>query len=148
MRRLALLAVKRGGERQNMTLHKPFYISSRLMSALNVGGADIALQEYGVSSDGRTVWNWVIDLPDGQTFSGHDLKSGVGGGTLQEGFASLLSFLSAFAEARKYQERTERESENADLFPEGLALWAMQHSDEITMLQMEIEESDKALIEE
>jgi hypothetical protein len=87
-------------------------------------------------------------LPDDTTHTGEDLKSGVGGGSLQEGFASLLAFLEAAAESYRYQFHTGRQGENVDLFPAEVIAWAYQHSDEIGMLRWAIEESGRPLIEE
>ena len=138
-----------------MLLHSPFKIGSRLLPCLTVGGAEISLKRDDYASaytgGGRDVFEWFIDLPDGQEFSAADLKSGMQGAELQEMFASLLSFLSACGEGLRYQESTGRESENADLFPAPVAQWAAAHSDELSMLQSEIEEAREAacdLIEE
>ena len=133
-----------------MILHPPFQISSRLLPALKVGEAWIQL-EYSkardLASGGRTQYRWTIDLPDGSEHTGHDLASGVGGGSLQQGFASLLSFLGACAESMAYKRRTGRGGENCGLFPPAVAEWADMNSDEIAMMAIEVEET-KNLIEE
>lgn len=131
-----------------MILHTPFKIGSRLLPCLTVGGVEISLEYHRTDRDGRDVYTWNIDgLPEGE-YGCSDLKSGCQGATLQEMFASLLSFLSACGEALRYQESTGRESENADLFPAPVAQWARAHSDELAALQFEIEESGTELIEE
>jgi hypothetical protein len=114
----------------------PFQISPRLMVGLPVGGGWVQL-EYSrrPGDEGRVRYRWVVDLPDGQSFSGDDLQSGCQGGSLEEGFQSLLSFLGAFAESVSYG------GENGDLFclfPEGMAAWACENSDAL----------DPSLIEE
>lgn len=132
-----------------MILKDPFVISPRLLPALKVGEAWVQL-EYSRrpgNEPGRVRYKWTIDLGS-QSWSDDDMSSGCQGGTLQEGFASLLSFLGAFAEGRSYSQRTGRESENGDLFPEGLAEWAYQNSDEISSLAFELEEAEEPLIEE
>ncbi len=132
-----------------MILNSPFIISSRLLPALQVGGATIQL-EYSKRDgrDSRTRYQWTIDLPNGQEFTGDDLQSGCQGGSLQNGFANLLSFLSASGDSLNYQTRTGREGENADLFPAPVVEWAAQNSDELSLLSLEIEESEIDLIEE
>lgn len=132
-----------------MTLKTPFQISARLLPALQIGGAWINL-EYSKrpGRDGRTRYVWTIDLPDGTEHTGDDLQSGCGGGSLQEGFATLLSFLSACGESVNYGTRTGQAGENADLFPAPVGLWAADHTDDLSMACIEIEESETALIEE
>ncbi len=129
-----------------MILNSPFLISSRLLPALQVGGATIQL-EYSKRDgrDSRTRYQWTIDLPNGQEFTGDDLQSWCQGGSLQNGFASLLSFLSAAAESFRYKGM---DGENADLFPATVVEWAAKNSDELSMLSLEIEESEIDLIEE
>jgi len=128
-----------------LKLKPPFIITSRLLPGLRVGQAEIALERAGRTADGRDRFRWHVDLwpvdHGRMEFDGMDLCSGVGGGSLQSTFGSLLSFLSAFAEARN------EDSDCWDLFPEGLREWARLNSDELGRLSMEIEET-KNLIEE
>lgn len=120
-----------------MTLKQPFQISARLLPALNIGGAWVQLESLPKrDAENRTVYRWTIDLPGGAEFTGQDLRSGCGGGSLQSGFESLLSFLGAFAEG----------GENADLFPEGLREWAESAADEIACTACELEESHSPAI--
>ncbi len=136
-----------------MTLHDPFIISARLLPAVKVGGATISIGFCPKNTgDGRARYDCYIDFdekPDGGKKEYHDrnLKFGVGGGSIKNGFASFLCFLGAAAESRSYRERTGRQGENEDIFPAWVVEWAQQHSDEISMLQFEIEEG-KDLIEE
>lgn len=132
-----------------MKLHSPFEISARLLPALRIGKAWIQL-EYSrrPGSENRTRYKWTLDLPTKRYFFGDDLQSGNGGGDLQSGFVSLLSFLSACGESYGYRLRTGREGENCDLFPEPVAEWAYQNASEISLLQLEIEKSETPLIEE
>ena len=119
-----------------MRLKNPVFITSRLLPGVKVGNAIVQL-EYDGTDDGRTVYKYTIDLKDEEgetTFSGNDLKSGCGGGSLNEGFSSLLVFLAAFAEG------------SPNLFPEGLKEWASQHINEIVMTEMKFDEN--ILIEE
>src|SRR5262249_32120754 len=99
-----------------MILHPPFIITSRLMAGITVGGGYLSIGYSHVNSQGRIVYDVWIDLPDGQEFHVTDPKSGCGGGDLQGGMESLLSFLSAAAESYAFRLRTGREGENEDLF--------------------------------
>jgi len=81
-----------------------------------------------------------IDLPDGSEHQISDLRSGVGGGDIQDGMSNLVGFLSAAGEAYAYQLRTGRASENGDLFPAAVTEWAYQNSDELSMLGLELDE--------
>ena len=128
-----------------MILHKPFYFSSRLLPALQAGGAEIQL-EYSErpGREGRTRYRWTIDLPDGSTYSDDDLQSGCQGGSLQEGFRSLLDFLCAAAESYSYH-AWDREA--ARMFPKPVVEWAHQFSNELEMLTLELTDNNK-LIEE
>lgn len=140
-----------------MILRSPFFISSRLLPALQIAGATIQL-DYSrrPGRDGRTVsqgetkvrsrtrYEWTIDLPSGKSFTASDLQSGCDGGSLTEGFLSFLSFLSACAESYA---RRGIDGENADLFPVQVAEWAATYSDEIAMAQIELEEAMDSLCE-
>jgi hypothetical protein len=123
-----------------MQLKKPFIITPRLLPGLQIGGAFISI-EYDGAASGRALYRYHIDLPDGTEHSAADLRSGVGGGSLQSGVESLLSFLGAAAESYDYRLRTNRKGENEDLFPPAITEWAALYSDEISMVQTEIEET-------
>lgn len=129
-----------------MILHSPFKIGSRLLPCVQVGGAQLSLEFVGCDQD-RMVFRWFVDL-DGREYSEADLKSGVQGCSTQQMFGTFLAFLSACGESYRYADGTGREGENADLFPPEVAEWAAQHYEEISSLQMEIEESGEALIED
>lgn len=128
-----------------MKLHSPFIISARLAPAVTVGGATISFDR------GR----FIIDIPDGAEyvvtnfhFPAVRLRGETDGDRLADGFAAILTFLSACAESRAYARRTGREGENAGLFPENVGQWAEDYSDLIDMLRLEIEESEVSLIED
>jgi hypothetical protein len=130
-----------------MILQPPFKISARLLPALQIGSAWVQLEYSPIAgAAGRTRYRWTIDF-DGQEFSGDDLQSGCGNGSLQSGFESLLSFLGAAGEAYAYRLRTNREAENEDLFPPAVVEWAHQNSDEICMAKLTVQETEN-LIEE
>lgn len=124
-----------------MRLNPPFEISSRLMPSLRIGGAVISLGDGPRNREGRTEYGCFIDLPDGSEHEIKSLRSGCQGGSVQQGFASLLSFLSAAAESYAYRLRTGRQGENEDLFEPVIVEWAYQNSDELSMLALEIEET-------
>ena len=117
-------------------LQKPFMISSRLQAAIEVGGAVISMEISNVE-EGRLVFYYWIDHPDFE-YENDDLKSGVGDGSLQEGFASLLTFLASDAEKYRFSD-----SGDPDFCFDAISVveWAYLNSDEITMLQVEIEET-------
>lgn len=132
-----------------MQLSPPFSISSRLLPALEIGGATIQLTYAKRAGDsGRTRYEWTIDMPDGSEHTGDDLQSGCNSGGLQEGFASLLSFLIACGESVNYQTRTGRHVEGAEMFPDAIGQWAADNSDELSMVSAELEETERELIAE
>lgn len=76
-----------------MVLLSPVVITPRLLPGVKIGGGFVAIEKDGMR-EGRTRYRYYLD--DGElAYSSNDLSSGVGGGTLQEGLNSLLSFLSA-----------------------------------------------------
>lgn len=118
-----------------MELHPPLAISARLLPAIQVGQAWISLDT------GSRFW---IDLPDGSEHLVDDIRPGAGGfGSVKAAFECLLSFLGACAESRAYATRTGRAGENAGLFSEEVGAWAERESDEIAMLQCELQEVSK-----
>ena len=131
-----------------MKLYPPLIITSRLMAGLSIGGGFISLGSGPRNAEWRTVYQCWIDLPDGSEHEVTDLRSGCGGGGIQAGLASLLSFLGAAADSYAYRQRTGRQGENEHLFPPAVVRWAAENADEISMLTMEIEESPAPLIED
>ncbi len=127
-----------------MILHNPFTISPRLLPALQIGDGTISLETTGKTGEyGKPRWRWYIDIPAGE-FTDDDF---CGWGDAQQMFAALLDFLRAAAESYAYKLRTGHSGDNADLFPEPVVAWADQHSDELSLLAVEIEETPN-LIEE
>ena len=124
------------------TIQAPCMITARLLPGLRVADATISIQYGDPTKDGRQGYWWWIDLDDGREFSGSDLASGVGGGSLQSGLESLLGFLSACGESFAYDQRRGGNGmggENSDLFPPEVAEWAAQNSDELGMAAIELE---------
>jgi hypothetical protein len=125
-----------------MTIHKPFEIGPRLLPALRIQDSSGCAW---LSYDGR----FIIDLPDS---SEHIVEHFVPGhsSNLQDQFAAVLGFLSACAESRSYAERQGKlamDGENSDLFSEKVGEWAQQMSDELAILELEIDESEIELFE-
>ena len=125
-----------------MTLKPPFGISSRLLPCVRVGPAEISLDYAGTTSEGRTRYRWHVDFDDGREFTSNDLKSGVGGGGMAEGFASLLSFMNACGESVAYGRSNGEPGENADLFPAPVAEFCDQYRDELSILEAELAEGE------
>ncbi len=129
-------------DKQTMKLQNPFIITPRLMAGLRIGGAFISMGQGERNSEGRTQYGVYIDLPDGSEHEVTDLRSGCQGGSLQDGFASLLSFLGAAAESYNYKGE---QGENAHLFQLPVTRWAADNADEISMLNLEIEENPELI---
>ena len=125
-----------------MKLLAPFSIGSRLAPCVAIA------RGFSLSFVGG---QFVFDLPDGNEYIVSDFSFPQGriyGDTaesiLQQGFASMLCFLSACAESRAYATRRGKavsEGENSDLFPDNVGQLAEQYSDEIGLLACEIEET-------
>lgn len=112
-----------------MKLYAPFIVSSRLLPALKLGGLTISMEMLPRESDGRNRYRYFIDPPAGcraKPLKASDLRSGCQGGTLVQGFGSLLCFLDSAAESKRLGERTGRRGENAGLFP----AWILDRVDE------------------
>lgn len=128
-----------------MKLHAPLIITSRLLPGLQIGGAFISIALPGSrAASGRLQYQIWIDLPDGSEHEITDLQSGCGSGSVQDGLASILSFLGAAAESRQYRERqsgAEIDPDSNDgLFTPAIVDWASANSDDISMLSRELEE--------
>ena len=119
-----------------MILHPPFKISARLLPALQIGDAWLSWNNFEFFLDRPGEPEYVID----------DFRPGLGAQP-QECFAAILSFMDAAAESRQYRERTGRKGENEDLFPPHIVDWIADNVNEIACLRLEIEESEKELIE-
>lgn len=138
-----------------LRLTHPIIITARLLPGVGVGGGFLSIDSSlsSVTPEGRVKVHYCIDLPGGEEFEGEDLSLGVGSfheplpKLIQSALESLLSFLGAAAESYDYPRRTGRPGDNGELFPPAVAEWAYQNSDEIGLLQCELEEG-KNLIEE
>ena len=132
-----------------MRIKPPFTITSRLTPGVKIGEGTISIK-YAHREGPRQYFRWFIDLPLPQArwgvrsdnngeFQG-DKLSAMYGSTLQEGLESLLVFLGAFAEVRDPKKLWFTTPENYDLFPAGLAEWAIKNADEIAVLALDLEE--------
>lgn len=114
-----------------MIINKPFYISSRLLPAITINDAEISLDRTAKQT---VVW---FDL-DGESRMIDDFN--FKRANTQECFRTILTFMSACADAIAYILRTGSKSENADLFEPFIAEWCNNNSDEIQMMECDIEE--------
>lgn len=131
-----------------MELRHPVIITPRLQPGVCVRqGDEIAFVSIGYSKqpgdEGRTRYEYHIDLPGGESYSASDLQSGAMGGDLQSGLESLLDFLSNAAE--EYGGCMRRNQPYDGSFPANVAEWAYQVSDQLDMLRMDLEEMDGTL---
>ncbi len=128
-----------------MTLQSPFIITARLMAGLAISDAFLSIETGSRDSENRTQYSCFLDLSDGSEHFIDSIASGCGGGDIQDGMESLLSFLSAAAESyrhRKCDWNKVTEDDNATLFSRPVVEWAYQNSDEISMAAIELEEKD------
>lgn len=126
-----------------MKLTDPIIITPRLLPGVRVGDAWISVEHAGATDyAGRGRIRYYIDGP-GFEYENEDLSLPirVAHTGLQEALENLLGFIGAAGEAYRYTQSTGRASENLDLFPSAVNEWAYQHSDEIDMLRLEIEET-------
>ena len=88
----------------------------------------------------RAQWHYVISAGGEVLAEGSDLRDGAGSPCEARALATLLGFLSAYAESVSWEARTGRESENASLFPESLRAAAeIVGSDGFAMLAESVE---------
>ncbi len=107
-----------------MKIREPCCITSRLLAGVRIGDGEVSI-DYSANqpNDGRTRYIYWIDTPTAHV-SGCDLRSGVQGGRLQYGLATLLSFLSDFG---------------AGLFPQSIAEWACRNAGELSAIAYDLE---------
>lgn len=132
-----------------MELHHPVIITSRLEPGVKVGKAFVSIAYAKRPGErGRTRFRYHIDIGK-KSYTGDDLQSGMGSASLQGGLESLLAYLGAAGESYAYRLRRggKEKGENEDLFEPKVVEWAYQHSDEISMLQMELEETPNLIRE-
>lgn len=135
-----------------MRLTSPVIITPRLLPGVQIGRAFISITYSKRAGDEtRTRYQYYVDLPfergDTVAVACDDLQSGCQGGSLQEGLASLLSFLAACGESVYWSRRNGNAGENSDLFPTEVGEWAASYSDELSMLAIELEETPDLITE-
>lgn len=137
-----------------ISVNFPCIITSRLLPGVRVSESEISIAYDGVSSDGRTIYRYWLDLKIDDRrieYCDNDLQSGVGGGSLQDGLESLLSFLTACGESYGYAMRKNGQlvddDGNANLFPADVAEWSYINSDELGMLAYDLAETDNVIVE-
>lgn len=123
-----------------MKLSSPLLITPRLLPGVQISDSWISISHYS-RRDGRSMYQYFIDTPEFE-HEGHDITVRIG--HEQRALSTLISFLSVAAESY-HSVLVGRQSENADLFPKNVMEWAYQHSDEISLLDCELNE--KELIE-
>lgn len=132
----------------NYVMKPPLILTHRLVPGIRIGDATISLcierdEDQPVRTDDqRLIYHYWIDTPE-FSHEGSDLQSGCGGRdnaqSVQEGLCSLLSFLSACANANDPSYGDEP-GESADLFPPRVGEWAYQNDSEIGMNYIELDE--------
>lgn len=136
-----------------INIKPPLCITSRLRCGCRIGESEISIAYDGWNDEGRRVYRYWLDLKiDDRAieFYGDDLANGVGGGSLQSGLESLLSFLGACGESYAYAMRHNgklAETDCGNLFPEDVAEWCYLNSNELGMLSIELQESDNLIQE-
>jgi hypothetical protein len=130
-----------------LQLTAPFKISARLLPALKIGKSWLSFDNDGKPQTAVFNYFFWLDTPDGEhklggfssPLSGHYRGADP---FLKECFKAALSFLSAAAEARQHFTRTGRKSDNHDLFNDAVCEWAVEHSDELALLALELESEE------
>jgi len=132
-----------------MILTDPVIICPRLLPGVCVNGVYISI-EYSprLGNSGRTRYRYHIDLPGHNgSHTADDLQSGCGGGKLQEGLENLLSLLSACGESHSYSIHAGEPGENTELFSLSISEWCAKNSDELSVLECELQENPNAIQE-
>ncbi|MGE3483456.1 MAG: hypothetical protein AB7L09_01865 [Nitrospira sp.] len=114
------------------------------MASIRICDATVTVEDTAQNNrEGRPVFEWTLKLDSGREWSESDLCGPVCGPepSEEEMLGTFLSFLGAAIESRLFRERTGREGDNEDLFPADLLDWAAQHSDEISIVAIEMEEA-------
>lgn len=130
----------------SIQIQSPFMITARLMVGFQLGDATVSVSYDGVDDEGRDAYDVVIDFADGESFDVGPVRTGVGGGSIGEAMESLLAFLGAAAEAGN-ADREDPDS-NANLFPARVVEWAEQNSDELAMMETELQENPDLISED
>ena len=116
-----------------MKISPPLIITPRLevgfqLSSISTPTVFVSIAYDGSTNDGRTRYRYSIDC-DKMSHIGNDLKSGVGGGNLQEGLESLVCFMGACAE-----------TDSLNLFPDWVGTLLRHYLSELEWLAAELQE--------
>lgn len=116
------------------------YVNENYAAVIVGDGQVSVMRSGGIDEEGRTTYTYLIRHAQGH-HTGADLHTGAG---IDHGPAamlgSLLSFLGAAAESYAHQMRTKEPGENSAMFPAEVNAWAYMWGDELSMLQLEIEQ--------
>jgi len=131
-----------------LTLKPPLLIAPNLEAGVQIGKDSWVTIKYAKrpGREHRTRYRWTVLRSGQDAVTGDDLQSGCGKGSLQKGMSDLLCFLSSFAEAWR-PGREKYEGDNSELFPTELGWWTYHNSEEISMAQMEVEETEDCIVE-
>ena len=127
-----------------ITLNPPLIITSRLLPGVRVDDLQISIEPTGRSGKhNKPQWRYYLDFIGDEHIESHVDDDLHGHGDHRKMLASLLSFMSACGEGIAYQERKGRQSENADLFPPHIGQWCRLHTDELSLIGMELDEQEQ-----
>lgn len=122
-----------------MTLHPPCIITARLLPGIRIGDGTLSIEHFTMD-EGRTRYRVFLDAPATASspfappleYEDTQLRSGVGGGSLQDGLASFLNFLAYAVEHARYVRDHPGADDGEDpLFPQHILDWASDHEMEI-----------------
>jgi hypothetical protein len=123
-------------------LTAPLQISARLLPAVRVADGWLSVEAVSWEAH-RLQWSIYIDTPAGEIYAGEAELGTVGakadGDGARQALATLLSFLSAEAEAYQFLDRGNTEPDDGWIFNAATAEWAYCNSDEISIMQCLIE---------
>lgn len=135
-----------------MKLHDPFF-RTPLGPAIQIGEGTLTLhnveRDYNTGRDRATM---LLVTPDFK-YQDRELRSGVGGGWSKvEIFETFLGFMEACIESREYVGADGNPGENANLFPQHVGEWLVDHKSDVQYARMILCDEDgyplKFLIQE
>lgn len=130
-----------------MKLHHPFGISPLLLPGLKINDAWLSLVrvESDILEPQRHRAVFRLDIPGLDTYHDDSLRSGYGGfRSTVEPFESYLAFLEACIESRRWEQwNPGSKGDNSDLFTPHVADWAVDNSNEIECLRMDMTEHEQ-----
>lgn len=113
-------------------LTSPLIISSRLLPAIQIGGATLSIDFAGYSDDNRCMTRFYVDTPDGELYDGEGPSMGVGQEyDPRECLGSALVFLSYDGERWPH-------AEDGFYYSGAVAAWASTHADDLSIAGMEL----------